>query len=135
MQVISEDASRLVGAYVCPDDFVSQVVYFSLSPDMKWFEDLITSQVGREQFASEDVRVGSRHGWELGGDAQQLLESKLGTDPRVTEVYWTRYPRTDAEKQVAISLCVGEFSRKGCLKLFAHDRNMIRRLCPICQSK
>ena len=135
MQVISEEASRLVGAYVCPDAFVSQVVYFSLSPEMKWFEDFITSQVGREHFASDDVRVGSRHGWELGGDAHQMLESKLGTDHHVTEVYWTRYPHTDAQKQVAISLCMGEGSRKGCLKLFAHDRNIVRRLCPTCQSK
>ena len=135
MQVVSQDASRFVGAYLCPDGFVSQVVYFSLSPDMKWFEDMIANQVGNGCFTSKDVRVGSRHGWELGGDAQEILESKLGAYPKVTEVYWTRYPRTDADKQVAISLCVGEGSQQGCLKLFAHDRNVVRGLCPTCQSK
>jgi hypothetical protein len=132
MQVFSQDASRLVGAYVCPDGFVSQVVYFSTTPDLKWFEDMISKQVGSENFASRDVRVGARHGWELEGDARHLLETKLGTDGSITEAYWTRYPKTDAQKQVAISLCNGEGARKGRPHLFAHDRTNSDKLCHEC---
>jgi len=135
LHVLSQEPSGLIGAYVCPDGFVSQVVYFSQSPDMKWFENRITSQVGEENFATNDVRIGSRHGWELGGDAQQRLETELGKNKHVTEVYWTRYARSDAQKRVAISLCLGEGARKGCLSLFAHDLERLERLCPNCRVK
>jgi hypothetical protein len=135
MRLIAEDSTQVLGAYICPDGFVSQVVYFSQKPDLKWFTDKITSEVGREHFSPNDVRVASRHGWELGGKALEILEAKAGTNSTITEVYWTRYPRTDAEKQVAISLCIGDRSRSGCLKLFAHDRNMVQTFCPACKSK
>ena len=129
-----EESARVLGAYVCPDGFVSQVVYFSQKPDLKWFTDMLTSEVGEENFTPNDVRVASRHGWELGGKALETLEAKAGTNSPINEVYWTRYARTDAEKQIAISLCIGEGSRSGCLKLFAHDRNTVERFCPACKS-
>ena len=135
MKLISADSTRVLGAYVCSDGFVSQVVYFSPKPDSKWFNDLISGQVGEENFTSKDVRLASRHGWELGGNAVATLEAKLGTNPSITEIYWTRYPRTEAQKQVAISLCTGDSSQSGCLKLFAHDRNSVERFCPSCKAK
>jgi hypothetical protein len=135
MRLIVEDSTQVLGAYVCPDGFVSQVVYFSQNPNLKWFTDKITNEVRRENFSHNDVRVASRHGWELGGKALETLEAKAGINSTITEVYWTRYPRSDAEKQVAISLCIGDRSRTGCLKLFAHDRNMVERFCPSCKSK
>jgi len=134
MKVIVEDSARVLGAYVCPDEFVSQVVYFSQKPDLKWFTELLTREVGPEHFTSNDVRVATRHGWELGGNALETLEAKVGPNSTITEVYWTRYARTDAEKQIGISLCVGDGSRPGCLKLFAHDRNMVEKFCPACKS-
>jgi len=134
MRLMVEDSARTLGAYVCPDGFVSQVVYFTQKPDLKWFTDKITSEVGQENFTSNDVRVASRHGWELGGNAHETLEAKAGTNSAITEVYWTRYPRTDAEKQIAISLCIGDPSKSGCLKLFAHDRNIVERFCAACRS-
>ena len=135
MRIISQGPSRVVGAYVCPDSFVSQVVYFTTKPDVNWFEDMISGQVGKENFAHRDIRVASRHGWELGKNSLETLEAKLGPNPSVTEVYWTRYPRTEDQKQVAISLCTGNGSADGCLRLFAHNRNRIEKLCPSCRSK
>jgi hypothetical protein len=102
---------------------------------MEWFENMITSQVGEENFLGEDVRVASRHGWELGDDAYEQLETNLGTGKSVTEVYWTRYARSEAQKRVAISLCLGNGARKGCLRLFAHDHESLDRFCPTCQAK
>jgi len=133
MRVISQDSTRVLGAYVCPDGFVSQVVYFSQKPDLQWFNSTISSQVGADNFAVNDVRVASRHGWELGGNAQEFLQAKLGSNASLTEAYWTRYARTDAEKQIAISLCVGDGSRPGCLSLFAHESGMIEKFCPACR--
>lgn len=118
MRVVAEDSTSIVGAYVCPDGFVSQVVYFSQKPDLKWFTDKLEMEVGKENFTSNDVRVASRHGWELGGNAFEALEAKAGTNSPITEVYWTRYARTDAAKQIAISLCVGDRSAVRLLEAF-----------------
>lgn len=133
LRLIEKDSTRVFGAYVCPDGFVSQVVYFNRNPDLNWFKDTIAAQVGSNNFATNDVRIATRHGWELGEKADKTLKANLGPNPTLTEVYWTRYPRTDAEKQVAISLCTGDGSRPGCLKLFAHEREKTERFCPACR--
>ncbi len=135
MKVISQGSANLVGAYVCPDGFVSQVVYFSLAPDQVWFEGMLSDQVGKENLSQRDIRVASRHGWELGEKALDILQSKLGESGAIREIYWTRYPKTDAQKQQALSLCMGEVSKAGCMKLFIHDRNSLERLCPSCKAK
>jgi len=133
MKVIFQDSARVLGAYACPDGFVSQVVYFSQKPDLNWFNSTVSSQVGTENFTINDVRIATRHGWELGGNAQESLTEKLGPNATITEVYWTRYARTDAQKQVAISLCTGDGSRPGCLKLFAHESGKTEKFCPTCR--
>jgi hypothetical protein len=135
MTTILEDSKRLVGAYTCPDGFVSQVVYFSLKPNLEWFTGFLSSQVGQGNISREDIRVASRHGWELGGDAEEALQRELKPSASIKEAYWTRYPKTEKQKQQAISLCLGEGSRKGCMKLFIHDRLSTERFCPACQGK
>jgi hypothetical protein len=135
MKVISQESSRVLGAYICPDGFVSQVVYFSQKPDLNWFNNIMASQVGPENFTTNDVRIATRHGWELGEDALESLEAKLGKGRSITEVYWTRYPRTEAQKQTAVSLCTGNDSRAGCLRLFTHDRSRVERFCSACETK
>ena len=133
MKIISQDTNRVFGVYTCPDGFVSQVVYFSQKPDLDWFKSTIESQVGAENFTSNDVRVATRHGWELGGNALESMQTALGPNQSLIEMYWTRYPRTDAQKQVTISLCTGDRSRAGCLRLFAHDSGKVEKFCPICR--
>ena len=135
MKLIVQEPTRVLGAYICPDGIVSQVVYFSQKPDLNWFSKTILNQVGAVNFTTNDVRTATRHGWELGGDACQVLDAELGPDSSITEVYWTRYPRTDAQKQVAISVCTGDASRVGCLKLFAHDRDKVERFCVNCRPR
>jgi hypothetical protein len=133
MKLISEDSTHVLGAYICPDGFVSQVVYFGQKPDLNWFNSIIAGQVGPENFTTNDVRVATRHGWELGGNAAETLKTQLGPNASLTQVYWTRYARTDAQKQIAISLCTGNDSRPGCLKLFAHEGRKVERFCPACR--
>jgi len=133
MKIMSQDSTRVLGAYTCPDGIVSQVVYFSLKPDLKWFNRTVSRQVGTKNFKTSDVRIATRHGWELGGNAQESLKAKLGSNPSLTEVYWTRYARTEAQKRIAISLCMGDGSRPGCLKLFAHQSGKVEKSCPACR--
>ena len=135
MKIILQEPDRIAGAYVCPDGFISQVVYFSLKSDLEWFIDMLSSQVGKENVNRRDVRTASRHGWELGPDAQETLEAELGRGATIKEVYWTRYPKSETEKQQAVSLCIGENSRTGCMKLFMHDRNSNEKLCPACKAR
>ena len=135
MKVVSQNSTSLVGAYICPQGFVSQVVYFSIKPDREWFESSLRAQVGQEKVIHRDLRVASRYGWELGGDAQETLGSRLGEGTGVTEIYWTRYPKTEEEKQQGVSLCVGDGSKVGCMKLFMRDRNSTERLCLSCRAK
>ena len=135
MTVVSQNSTSLVGAYLCPEGFVSQVVYFRTQPDPEWFEHSLREQIGQENVNHRDLRVASRHGWELGGDAQEILDSRLGEGADVTEIYWTRYPKTEEQKQQAVSLCVRDGSKVGCMKLFMHDRNSVERLCPSCRAK
>ena len=133
MKLMLREPTRIIGAYACPDGFVSQVVYFSQNPNIKWFSDTIISQVGADNFTSNDVRLATRHGWELGRNAVETLQAQTPTKPSVSEVYWTRYPKTEAQKQVAISVCLGDDSRPGCLRLFAHGRDKTERFCPTCR--
>ena len=134
MKVIAQDDNRVVGAYVCPSGFVSQVVLFSPNPDLKWFRDMLTQQVGAENVSVRDIRVASRHGWELGEGAREILESKLGPNVSIQEIYWTRYPKTEDQKKLALSLCLGNSSRTGCMKLFIHDRDVEEAFCPTCRA-
>jgi hypothetical protein len=134
MKMIARDEERVVGAYVCPSGFVSQVVYFSPNPGLEWFRDMLSKQVGTENVSVRDIRVASRHGWELGTDAQEILESNLGRGRSIKEIYWTRYPQTEDQKKRAVSLCLGNNSRAGCMRLFIHDRDVEEALCPACRA-
>jgi len=135
MQALSKGPESLIGAYVCPDGVVSQVVYFSTKPDREYFIRTLAAQVGQEHLNSRDIRVASRHGWELGGEAEKALRSKLGKAGVIHETYWTRYPRTDVEKQLVASLCAGDSAKAGCMKLFMHDRTSVEKFCPSCKAK
>jgi len=134
MRVISRDQESLVGAYVCPDAFVSQVVYFAPRPNVGWFRQFLVNQVGNDTVSPVDIRVATRHGWELGPRARKVLEERLGKSASIMEVYWTRYPKTEQQKQVAVSLCVGTSSQNGCLSIFMHDKDAQDKLCPKCKT-
>ncbi len=135
MRVLLEDSERVVAAYVCPDAFVSRVVYFGIKPRTSWFQEFLHAQVGSQNVSPRDIRVASRHGWELGGKAREIIEEKLGKGAAIGEVYWTRYPKTDEQKQLAVSLCIGTYEQAGCTKLFTHNKNSIEKLCSECRIK
>jgi hypothetical protein len=98
-----DDSDKVVGTYVCPDGYVSRVIYFSVNPDIDWFKGFLTTQVGEEMVKDRDIRPATRHGWELGNEA--LIEIGDGIPRgRIMEIYWTIYPKTDNEKNRGVFL-------------------------------
>jgi hypothetical protein len=97
------DSDNVVGAYVCPDGYVSRVIYFSVNPDIDWFKEFLIAQVGEEMVNDRDLRPATRHGWELGNEA--LIEiGAVNPCGKLQEIYWTIYPKTDKEKSRGIFL-------------------------------
>jgi len=125
----------VVGAYCCPDGFVSRVIYFSIEPDLDWFYALLSRQLGSGMVQRRDLRVATRHGWELGEDAVDEFEglAREGKRPVVKEVYWIRYPRTDVERSGGVFLCSDPESDRGCGRLFVQEVASKAKICPQCR--
>lgn len=132
-KVIFQDSDHVIGAYACPNGVVSHVVYFSLKPDLAGFQAFLSGQVGEEIVKGRDLRLASRHGWELGKGAEEEIQSKLGPAGAIKQAYWRRYPATEAEKDLLVALCVGNNSKSGCLTLFMKGKESDERLCPACR--
>src|SRR5271157_4815369 len=89
-----EENDKFVGAYVCPDEYVSRVVYFSKDLDMNWFETFLRDQAG-DRLRSRDLRRATRHGWELGPEAEKRIKVLVDPARGLGEAYWTFYARND----------------------------------------
>ncbi len=124
---INEEKTSLVGAYVCPQGYVSRAVYFSDRPDAKWFLSFLSDQLGSQWVRSRDIRMATRFGWELGGSAEDEIKqvSKTG---KIVQYYWTFYPQNDEEKARGTFLC------SNCKKLFVKLKSDPSLLCPKCTS-
>jgi hypothetical protein len=118
------DRPGVLGGYVCPQNYVSRVVYFSLDPDPVWFEKFLKDQAG-DLVRSRDIRVATRHGPELGGNAE--TEIKKISQEGVKQLYWTLYPASDAEKTK------GPFRCDNCGNLFVKTFSDSATLCPDCR--
>ena len=132
VQLFEEDA-KLLGAYVCPDDYVSRVVAFSLAPEISWFESFLRNQVG-DRLRSKDIRWATRHGWELGREAERNV-GKL-TDPNrgLTETYWTFYAKDEKDKKSGSFLCSSKHGGCG-TRLFTKRLDEDVKLCENCRSR
>jgi hypothetical protein len=119
--------SSVVGAYICPSSYISRVVYFADPPDRDWFEKFLAEQVG-PMLRSRDLRVATRHGWELGGDAEAEILAISDTGD-LKEYYWTFYPKSDEEKVEGAFICAN------CGTLFWKSFSDESSLCPNCASK
>ena len=125
------DSDGVVGAYVCPDGYASRVIYFSVNPDINWFKSFLTSQVGEKRVNDRNIRPATRHGWELGNDA--LFEiGNVDSTGKITEVYWTIYPKTEEERSWGVFLCYDPEGKRGCRRLFVQDIKSRSKLCPKC---
>lgn len=134
-KVISNEREDVVGVYLCSGSFVSRVVYFSHEPDLDWFYSFISGQVGKRIVSRRDIRMATRHGWELGEEAVSELEEQDLNEhrPVIKEVYWTRYAKTEAAKSKGVFLCSDPAQGKGCGKLFVQNVTSKLKLCPKCR--
>jgi hypothetical protein len=117
-----ESADSIIAGYVCRNGHVSRVVYFATNPDTSWFEDFLRNQLG-DRVRSKDIRKATRHGWELGANAEKEMPTS------VAQFYWTFYPLNEEERNYNTSLCSKE---KGCGKLFTQSISENSVLCPEC---
>lgn len=119
------DHPGVIGGYACPGNYVSRVVYFSLQPDQAWFETFLRGQVG-DLLRSRDLRVATRHGWELGGKAES--EIKQVSSDGIRQIYWTLYPVSESEKTS------GPFRCENCGSLFVKSFSDDADLCTKCRA-
>jgi len=129
---LRSDLNNVIGAYVCPGGYVSRVVYFSVSPDVKPLKSFLYSQVGEEIVADRDIRPATRHGWELGSDAMAEI-GEVSPTGTIKEVYWTGYPETEDGRNRGVFVCSYPEKRRGCNRLFVQDKESRNRLCPKCK--
>jgi hypothetical protein len=122
---LKADRPGLVGGYFCPGNYASRVVYFSLQSDSNWFEKFLKEQAG-ELVRSKDIRWATRHGWELGGNAESEIP-KISKDG-IEQYYWTLYPASDEEKTK------GAFRCENCGRLFVKGFSDDSKLCSDCKS-
>jgi hypothetical protein len=122
---IRRTEEELMAAYVCSDSHVSRVVYFAVDTDAKSFEDFLRSQLG-DRVRPRDIRKATRYGWELGGNAEKEISS------RITELYWTFYAQNEKEKEYGTVLCATV--KGGCGRLFTAPIAEKSLLCPACSN-
>ena len=123
-----------MGAYICPGNFVSRVVYFSAKPDLLWFKkELEKMMVDPKILDERDIRVATRHEWEI-EESSMLTREELvqytqpeGLAPYVVrEIYWV-YPR-----QKMLDEKEGIFRCSNCGKIFVQTLEAKNTLCRNC---
>lgn len=119
------------GAYVCPDGAVSRVIYFSRETDTEMFKTFLEGQLGKDSVNMHDLRVATRYGWELKGRAYPEI-SNVFKNSVVKQIYWTVYPKTEAERRQRVFMCQSHKGMRGCGKLFSQPIESENRLCQRC---
>ncbi|MFQ5998013.1 MAG: hypothetical protein ACE5KO_01770 [Candidatus Bathyarchaeia archaeon] len=121
----------IVGAYLCPSNFVSRVVYFALKPDMNWFKTWLAKQMKHQNILHErDIRIATRHPWEVQKSSTTSVTAprSSGLTPYVVrEVYWA-YPRAKL-----IEDKIGAFRCQECKRIFVQALESTSRLCNSCK--
>jgi hypothetical protein len=130
MRFLPTAQGHVVGAYCCPDGYVSRVVYFSCDPDLAWFHRFLVAQLGAGRVQMRDLRLATRGDWLQHEAAVACTVARRLRTP--VEVYWTRYPKTPAERTQGIFLCLDEGQNRGCRRLFVQDVAGTNKLCPAC---
>ena len=134
MILLAAEEDRVIGAYCCPNGYVSRVLHFGFGDNTAQFHEFLSTQLDSKIVAGRDLRVASRHGWELGeGAAAEIEELARRHQFPLRQVYWVRYPKSEEEKAKGVFLCSDSSSRYGCGRLFTQMLTDNARLCPNCR--
>jgi hypothetical protein len=123
----NRNRAEFIGAYVCPDNYVSRIVAFDLGGGgIQSLKGYVRNELdGGDTYVREkDFRVATRHGWELGDGAEKEIRSIVNLSTNgIKEYYWTFYARSDEEKKIGNYLC------EKCGKLFQQKLSSKNKLC------
>ena len=134
MILLAAEKDKVIGAYCCPNGYVSRIVYFGFGDNTAQFHAFLSSQLGSKTVTVKDLRVASRHGWELGeGASADFEELAQQHQSPLRQLYWVRYPKSEEEKAKGVFLCSDPTSRGGCGRLFTQMLTDHARLCPNCR--
>lgn len=125
-----EEEDKVVGAYICPSNYVSRVVHFSKKKDLEWFEELLKERAGSDVVKTKDIRLATRHGWELGGKAEEEIRQINPEQRVILEYYWSKRPKK--EEKVGTFLC--STAGGGCGRFFTQDLDSKEVLCENCRN-
>ena len=93
------------------------------------FKSSLVDQFGKAEVRARDIRKATRHGWELGGEAEKEI-SNISKSGSICQYYWTSYPQTDREKEYGIFICAKQDG--GCGKFYSKLKSDESKLCPNC---
>jgi hypothetical protein len=116
--------NRLLGCYSCGAGYVSRIVLYGKELDLEWFKNFVSNTLGGTgEVLDQDIRVATRHPWELG------LENEVADEIVLREAYWTQnYRRTksDDPNRRALFRCIR------CGSFFTQALNAASTLCSKC---
>jgi hypothetical protein len=134
MILLAAEEDKVIGAYCCPNGYVSRVLHFGFGDNTAQFHEFLSSQLDSTIVTGKDLRVASRHGWELGEEAAaEIGELARHHQLPLRQVYWVRYPQSEEEKAKGVFLCSDSSSSAGCGRLFTQMLTDNTRLCPKCK--
>jgi hypothetical protein len=124
---LMENRDKMIGAYICPDNYVSRMVAFELQESdggIPWLIGYVRNELdGGSLVRDKDFRSATRHGWELGGNAEEEIKSFTYQTKGLREYYWTFYARSDEEKKIGNFLC------EKCGKLYTQPMTSKSKVC------
>lgn len=114
--------SRLVGAYVCDEGYVSRLIEYTNHDDLEWFKGFVSGNLGNIGNVSDrDIRVATRYSWDLG------LEGKY-SGAVLKEIYWTQ----NYGKNLGSKVGYGLFVCSNCGSFFTKKNDEPKRICGRC---
>lgn len=115
----------LKAAIVCPQGYVSRLIAYSYKPiDQRGLLSYIEGVAPELDVRLEDIRLATRHPWDLGVEAESDVNPST-----VYQAYWTQnYRRTksDASDRLALFMC------DSCGRLFAQKISSTKSKCQKC---
>lgn len=120
-----QDEKFLIGAYVCPSGYVSRLVMYGEGGESNpsYLKEIVKKHgSGLIDIQDADIRVATRHPWDLGAQGGVNL---------LKETYWTQsYRRSKSEdpKRISLFLC------SHCSRLFTGPLDSAGPVCAECSS-
>lgn len=122
LRIIAEGEAT-IGCYTCPSGYVSRVVLYAKRAEPKLLMKFLKNSAGEMDIAEADMRIASRHPWDLGIDVRD--------ETVFQEVYWTQnYRRTESNQpqRKALFVCAN------CNSLYLKPLNSEKNLCDKCSA-